>query len=441
MSRDDHDDIIQFMDVDDEALLTPNHDEMPIYIPTMKCTLSIGHFIILSTSTAPTVIGQIVGRSNDQTHPQQFINICCYLPLYDIETMQYIHNPSILPRRICSTACLDVVELVNITKIAKVNIASIKGLAFVFLESDVNNHIYYIQGMTNAFIIRFKFCIEKRDLVSLDNSSFHCFPDLHPVHRMAWNECYGRTIYTSIDHLRQQIWRFLCRYGASQGIFPRQLIQLYYPTQFTNYLCNFLVLAQVPFEVKTLQEPQHRVESKFIYRMVSASQEYKLFNLDTAERVELFGRLIGATSIFGIRKRKPKLGSEVSTKRLDAINVLSRLELYISYSMLKIRLYAYKHIVGEDATMNHRLLEELGETHPSADEHPLMQATPATSTRSMSSLRINSKFDYNGNVCKVLSVNSDGMVLTSCLWGPHAGEEITFDSVEEVARLVNLKRG
>ena len=39
------------------------------------------------------------------------------------------------------------VDLVNIAKIAKVNIASIKGLAFDFLESEVNNHIYYIQGM------------------------------------------------------------------------------------------------------------------------------------------------------------------------------------------------------------------------------------------------------------------------------------------------------
>ncbi len=56
-------------------------------------------------------------------------------------------------------------------------------------------------------------------------------------------------------------------------------------------------------------------------------------------------------------------------------------------------------------------------------------------------LRINSKFDYEGNVCKVDSVNPDGTVVTSSLWGPQSGERIVFNSVVEVLHLVNLKRG
>jgi len=55
--------------------------------------------------------------------------------------------------------------------------------------------------------------------------------------------------------------------------------------------------------------------------------------------------------------------------------------------------------------------------------------------------RINSKFDYEGNVCKVDSVNPDGTVVTSSLWGPQSGERIVFNSVVEVLHLVNLKRG
>jgi hypothetical protein len=65
--------------------------------------------------------------------------------------------------------------------------------------------------------------------------------------------------------------------------------------------------------------------------MVSAPQEHKLFNLDSAERMKHFGRLIGATYPFGIRKRKPLLGGSVSSIALDTVDVLSRLALYLSY--------------------------------------------------------------------------------------------------------------
>ncbi len=86
-------------------------------------------------------------------------------------------------------------------------------------------------------------------------------------------------------------------------LYPWQLIHLYYPTECANYLCDFLVSALVPYDIKTCKN--HSIgESKFIYRMVSTSQEYKLLYLASAELVELIGRLIGVTYPFGIRKHK-----------------------------------------------------------------------------------------------------------------------------------------
>jgi hypothetical protein len=60
MPQEDCDDrpTIQFMNVDNEALLAAKHDEIPIYI---KCTLPVGHFIVLSTVTVPSDIGQLSG--------------------------------------------------------------------------------------------------------------------------------------------------------------------------------------------------------------------------------------------------------------------------------------------------------------------------------------------------------------------------------------------
>jgi hypothetical protein len=50
-------------------------------------------------------------------------------------------------------------------------------------------------------------------------------------------------------------------------------------------------------------------------------------------------------------------------------------------------------------------------------------------------LQINSKFDYNGNVCKVVLVHDNGTVLTYSVWGSRKGEEIIFIFTEEVRGL------
>jgi hypothetical protein len=49
---DGRNDVIRFLDVENEAQLVPKHDEMPIYIPRMKCTLSMGHFIVIGMNTS-----------------------------------------------------------------------------------------------------------------------------------------------------------------------------------------------------------------------------------------------------------------------------------------------------------------------------------------------------------------------------------------------------
>jgi hypothetical protein len=58
----------------------------------------------------------------------------------------------------------------------------------------------------------------------LSPSSFLCFPDLSLVHRNIWSERIGGCIFSAIECLRQEMWRFLCRYGSSQGNFLKALI-------------------------------------------------------------------------------------------------------------------------------------------------------------------------------------------------------------------------
>ena len=177
---------LEFIDVVNERLLIPNHREMPIYVPYLKTTLTMGHFILVCKSDGDPLIRQVLCRSNRPNYPRHFIKVCCFLPLFSEETFQHINNPAILPQRMCSTACLNVVEVVNIGKIAEVNIASICGVAFIFLESEVNNQTYCIQGVKNAFVIWAKYCLSSKLLIPLDASIFFSFPDLDPAHQGSW---------------------------------------------------------------------------------------------------------------------------------------------------------------------------------------------------------------------------------------------------------------
>jgi hypothetical protein len=103
----------------------------------------------------------------------------------------------------------------------------------------------------------------------------------------------------------------VCRYGASQGIFPKQTLSLYFPTAFTNYLINYLQLSGVHYEDCTVCEPQRKVDVNFLYRMVSPKLVYRYFRLGSADHMQCVTNLIGTMSIFGVRKRMPRKDKEV----------------------------------------------------------------------------------------------------------------------------------
>jgi hypothetical protein len=189
---------LEFIDVVNERLLIPNHREMPIYVPYLKTTLTMGHFILVCKSDGDPLISKFYADQTVQTTRDILLKYVVSSLFFSEETFQHINNPAILPQRMCSTACLNVVEVVNIGKIAEVNIASICGVAFIFLESEVNNQTYCIQGIKNAFVIRSKYCLSSKLLIPLDASIFFSFPDLDPAHQGSWTECYGKSIFVQL---------------------------------------------------------------------------------------------------------------------------------------------------------------------------------------------------------------------------------------------------
>jgi hypothetical protein len=102
----DDDDIV-FTPVLDEGILQCRHDIIPIYIPSLRTTLTIGHFVAVSPPHGRSFVGQIIGRPSSLDS----VIILPFLPLFSPEINDSITNITLLPRSISANVCRNMVEL------------------------------------------------------------------------------------------------------------------------------------------------------------------------------------------------------------------------------------------------------------------------------------------------------------------------------------------
>jgi hypothetical protein len=167
-----------------------------------------------------------------------------------------------------------------------------------------------------------------------------------------------------------------------------------------------------------------------MYRTVQTKDLFFLFNFDSEVKMVSLQKLIGEMSVVGVRVKKPRKNEEFQVSLNSTLNMRSRIEVYLGKQRLKVKVHAFKHNIGAE-TCNHAWLSM-----------QLAQRTPAQqqgedATRS---IRLNSRFDYNNNLFKVISVSDQG-VEALCLWGESKNETVVFPLINEVLQLVNQKRG
>ena len=144
--------------------------------------------------------------------------------------------------------------------------------------------------------------------------------------------------------------------------------------------------------------------------------------------------MIGTMSVFGVRKRLPRKDSEVVIQNLDLVNAIPRIDLYISASKIKVRLFAFRHVIGETSSCI-RLTTQISSPEPVESE-----SNAAVRTHGQSTIRLRSKFDFRGSVYEVLEELPNETIRAVCKWDSLAGDEQFFNK-EDGLCLVNQKRG
>jgi hypothetical protein len=122
------------------------------------------------------------------------------------------------------------------------------------------------------------------------------------------------------------------------------------------------------------------------------------------------------------------LDADHDLKINDALNVVTKMERFVCSTKIRIKVVAFKHLVG-DTTQNEWFSRQL----------PL-RPTAQRSEISTQIVQLNSRFDYNGSLFKVASIDDNQQVSAVCLWGQQVGIQLTFP-LELVRELVSDKRG
>ncbi len=192
-----NDDLFNATQVTEDWLIC-HFTEPPVYVTALKAMIPVGHFVIVDIQKGTrSVVCQIIGCIEGHDH---LIKILPFLPLYSSEANEYFGSTTLLPRALTGRACSGVMELFRTSSVGTVRPRNVWNIAFIFLMEQLMNHSIHIHGISNAFVVHFKFSFETQSLSLLDSVSFKCFPGVDIQYQQIWSNCYGHTIYSAIDH-------------------------------------------------------------------------------------------------------------------------------------------------------------------------------------------------------------------------------------------------
>ncbi len=143
------------------------------------------------------------------------------------------------------------------------------------------------------------------------------------------------------------------------------------------------------------------------------------FEINGEEQLKSTASIFGMMSILGIRVRMPQIEFEKGISLSDAVNCMSKVELFIGQSHVTCKLHGFKHLVGE-LTENGLWLYQIQPSLPP----PQMNIT--VETLSMAALAIGSKFYHNGSSYEVFTSDLTN-VRCVCKWGAFVGSQLLMN--------------
>jgi hypothetical protein len=290
------------------------------HISHYRAHLHVGTFVILHGEVRS--VWRIVKFDDEHVVVNQFVTVA---------TAPISIRPSI--RRITDVSTRHMTEVIQTAKLITIEPNEVEDIAFVFKEAEVRGgERGFCQGMTNAFILRYKILLEEGEEVLelvLDRDCLP-FPSDYIGYRQQLSSCFPSSVWMHVSLIQQELARILGRTAeAAQGIFTKKLVKISMDQGMWTYLC-FKALAggcRGPQTVnvsvyKRITRPGMDL-SKHVAR-----HECQLLRFETQSDLNILCSIFGESTIMNVRAKMPprRRPGEAATERElnenDIINVI-----------------------------------------------------------------------------------------------------------------------
>lgn len=321
-------------------VVVPTSFQNTIYLPSLKIAITAGSFILYHVGGDESLMAPQVGRILDVTSaipvegnnypligasspapdinsPVQFAKVNVF---QDCLLVPHLNFPA--DDNFCNSDGWQ--QVVQLYEVIWVPSHLIVGLSFVFLEDYFFSHSFVdCHGMTNLFVLKYR---TGRDGIVSTVPQDACPPFASCIDSFSnlWSVCYCELIFNSIQQIRQEMQRILCRVAQSQGDFTVKNAKLQFPSCSWFYIKSRMEANGIQgiFTV-TYTQPKSSLTWGLAYESRPHSGRLEVLRLDTNEKLGAFRALLGKTAGYGVRKSKPKYSDGKTLLNLnDVINVV-----------------------------------------------------------------------------------------------------------------------
>jgi hypothetical protein len=218
-------------------------------------------------------------------------------------------------------------EIVQTTELRVVSCDDIMNLAFVFTKSslhDLCNTFFACQGMTIAFIIRFRYKRVSDLPILIGVPSGYCLPFPSSYKNSRYHDCFSSRIWNSVMCIKLEMTKLLGRYSHQQGLYGKEVCRL---SNFTAETWGFLrwqfdnVFDDAGCGIST-RIRRHRVtESGLVVRAARVIKCCTVLRSET-NHLQRLCNVFGESASAGQRCRLPKISSPKGLWQNDIINVV-----------------------------------------------------------------------------------------------------------------------
>jgi hypothetical protein len=323
----------------------PADDEVPIacYSRHLKANLLPGTFVLLlsPSNNVHHFGGAIVARIVDvvetslsrlrATTPSVKVNI--FKGMTELSTTETFLHPKLL----VEPHLRHLPEIVQTPEIRLVASNDIVNLAFVFTMAslkDSSNLFSACQGMTIAFIVRYRSTSSQREksepVVMMDVPDGCCLLFPSSYQNSGYHDCYPSRIWHSLICVKLEMAKLLGRYSQQQGLYGKEGCRL---SNFTPESWGFLKLqfdnlvshdssAELSAGA-SIRIRRHRIsQSGLIVKAAQIIKSCTVLRFETKTHLKLLCAVFGESATAGQRCRLPKISEPKLLWQNDIINVV-----------------------------------------------------------------------------------------------------------------------